>query len=116
MTGGVDRRFGKRAAAPAKSVGALGWVRSALRSGGEAASPAPGGTLEPSPEQALRLLQLFETSGKGWFWETDREGRVVYLTASVAGQLKRGLAELIGAEFHDLLAPDEGQEEATQRS
>jgi diguanylate cyclase (GGDEF)-like protein len=35
---------------------------------------------------ALRLVREFEEQGSGWFWQTDREGRVTYLSDKVAAQ------------------------------
>ena len=33
---------------------------------------------------AERLVREFESQGSGWFWETDREGRLTYLSRKVA--------------------------------
>ena len=49
---------------------------------------------------ALTLVHEFEEQGAGWFWQTDREGRVTYITRQVAERigdgrvLGRALAEL----------------------
>jgi len=40
---------------------------------------AIGGT----SKDALLLLQNYEESGRGWFWSTDAEGRITYLTEVV---------------------------------
>ncbi|MBM3927788.1 MAG: EAL domain-containing protein, partial [Sphingomonadales bacterium] len=33
------------------------------------------------------MVREFEEQGSGWFWQTDRDGYVTYLSAKVAGQL-----------------------------
>ena len=38
--------------------------------------------------EALLLLQNYEESGQGWFWSTDAEGRISYITESVATSLE----------------------------
>src|SRR5215475_6917819 len=44
--------------------------------GGEAAQPYP----HRLTNDTLLLLQNFEQSSQGWFWATDSEGRLTYLT------------------------------------
>jgi diguanylate cyclase (GGDEF)-like protein/PAS domain S-box-containing protein len=59
---------------------------------------AIGGT----SKEALLLLQNYEESGRGWFWSTDAEGRITYLTDSVCELLGRTRDELFGAPFPSL--------------
>lgn len=59
---------------------------------------AIGGT----SKDALLLLQNYEESGRGWFWSTDAEGRITYLTESVCELLGQTRDELIGAPFTSL--------------
>ena len=40
------------------------------------------------------LLAEFEASGKGWFWETDPDGTLTYISDSVAEVLGRDPADL----------------------
>ena len=35
---------------------------------------------------ARRLVTAYEAHGPGWFWQTDRSGRVTYLSAKVADE------------------------------
>jgi hypothetical protein len=60
-------------------------IRRILRTGG--ASPQE----ETAPEsgRAEALLHEFESSEKGWFWETGRDGTLAYISDSVAGVLGR---------------------------
>jgi diguanylate cyclase (GGDEF)-like protein/PAS domain S-box-containing protein len=60
----------------------------------------------------MLLLQNFEESGRGWFWSTDAEGRITYLSAAVCDLIGRPPSEVIGSSFIDLFGKDE---EATDR-
>ncbi|WP_260582677.1 hypothetical protein [Sphingopyxis sp. PET50] len=40
-------------------------------------------------QRALNLMRDFERAGRGWFWETDRHGALVYLSPTVAAKLGR---------------------------
>ena len=60
----------------------------------------------PPSERAEALLGEFETSGKGWFWETDREGKLSYISDSVPHELGREPADLIDRPFSDLISAD----------
>jgi len=79
--------------------------------------PAPGGTPPPSStassKQALLLLQNFEQSGRGWFWSTDDEGRITYLSDSVCEILGGPGSALIGSPFVDLFC--QGEEAASHQ-
>src|SRR3954467_2968881 len=64
---------------------------------------------EDSRQQSSRadaLLGEFETSGKGWFWETSREGKLSYISDSVAAALGREPADLIDRPFTDLISSE----------
>ncbi|MBZ6382571.1 putative bifunctional diguanylate cyclase/phosphodiesterase [Sphingomonas sanguinis] len=38
-------------------------------------------------QQAVKMIAEFEEHGTGWFWETDRQGRLTYLSKKVADDL-----------------------------
>ncbi|MGB5078532.1 MAG: EAL domain-containing protein [Sphingorhabdus sp.] len=59
-------------------------------------------TSATSSKEAVLLLQNFEESGRGWFWSTDAEGRITYLSDSVCEILGKQSAELVGTLFVDL--------------
>ena len=87
----------------------MGTIRRLLRSGGNSAD-------EESRLQSARadnLLQEFESSGKGWFWETTREGTLSYVSDSVAEALGRDPADLIDRPFTDLISTDTEEGSAT---
>ncbi len=63
-------------------------------------------------EQALALLNEFERSGQGWFWETDRGGAITYISDTLAEGLGKRADELIGLPMGSLVQPSEGEGEA----
>lgn len=81
--------------------------------------PAPTHLNSPPPssntsaKDAVLLLQNFEESGRGWFWSTDAEGRISYLSDSVCRLLGRPASEMIGAQFVDLFC--QGEEAASHQ-
>ena len=81
-------------------MGSLGRM---LRSGGNS-TPVES---RPQPSsRADNLLQEFESSGKGWFWETTREGTLSYISDSVAEALGREPADLLDRPFTDLISTE----------
>jgi diguanylate cyclase (GGDEF)-like protein/PAS domain S-box-containing protein len=78
------------------------------RGGSSAASALPSGPGATS-KQAVLLLRNFEESGRGWFWSTDNEGRITYLSDTVCQLMGRSAADVIGTSFTDLFCQsDEG--------
>jgi diguanylate cyclase (GGDEF)-like protein/PAS domain S-box-containing protein len=66
--------------------------------------------------QRLALLDQFEDSDIGWFWATDAEGHLSYLSASAARRLGKEPAALLGTAVSALfLADEEKDEERTAR-
>ena len=63
--------------------------------------------------RADKLLQEFENSGKGWFWETSRDGTLTYLSDSVAKSLGRETADLLERPFTDLTSSETEDGSAT---
>ncbi len=61
--------------------------------------------------RAEEILNDFEQTGQGWFWETDRRGSIVYVSATVAEVLGRKVEDLTGRSFTDLFVTDpDGQD------
>jgi hypothetical protein len=77
-------------------------LRKMLRNVGNSAPDDP----RPQSSRADALLGEFETSGKGWFWETGREGKLSYISDSVARALGREPADLIDRPFNDLISSE----------
>jgi diguanylate cyclase (GGDEF)-like protein/PAS domain S-box-containing protein len=59
--------------------------------------------------EALLLLRNYEESGQGWFWSTDAQGRLTYITASVARLMGRDRSALLGTLFTELFLPADSQ-------
>jgi diguanylate cyclase (GGDEF)-like protein len=58
-----------------------------------------------SDAEKIAMLDQLETSGLGWFWASDGEGRLTYITASLAERLDVELDELIGQPVARLFDP-----------
>lgn len=67
-------------------------------------------------QRALNLMRDFERAGRGWFWETDRDGRLVYISPTVAARLGRPLGELLGRPFTDIIRKRVGNDESEERT
>ncbi len=68
-------------------------------------------------DQAKAFLADLEESGRGWFWETDRNGNINYISGTLAAQLGKEAKDFVGIPFSNLISPvgAEDQEEG-QRS
>lgn len=79
-----------------------------------------GGTADASrgqaDQQALALLHDYEASGLGWFWATDAQGRITYISECVAEKLQRPPAELIAQPFHSLFVVDRDEDVGVERT
>ena len=61
--------------------------------------------------RAEEILNDFEQTGQGWFWETDRRGMLVYVSAPIGDILGCKASALVGRPFGELFEPDpQGQE------
>jgi len=67
-------------------------------------------------QRALNLVRDFERAGRGWFWETDRYGQLVYISPTIAAKLDRPLADLLGRPFTDLIRKRVGRDESEERT
>jgi diguanylate cyclase (GGDEF)-like protein/PAS domain S-box-containing protein len=89
-------------------------IMKGLRSA-KATAPAavPAGA---SAEQLVALMAEYEESGLGWFWETDADGRVLYLSPPVADLFGKSPDELRHTQFQSLFVTDPGADGATPRN
>jgi diguanylate cyclase (GGDEF)-like protein/PAS domain S-box-containing protein len=67
----------------------------------------------PHSARAEGLIAEFESSEKGWFWETDRDGTLSYISDSVARALGREPADLVDRPFSDLISTEAADGSAT---
>jgi diguanylate cyclase (GGDEF)-like protein len=66
-------------------------------------------------EFAARMVTEFEDHGTGWFWETDRQGRLTYLSRKVANELSPGRGDPLGCALTDVFQMD-SDAPATERT
>ena len=62
--------------------------------------------LDAEARKALTFVDEFENSGRGWFWETNAEGTLSYVSQQLADDFECEPAELLGRQFTDLLSVD----------
>lgn len=89
----------------------MGSIRGLLRTG-----RGDNSAQEETRPQSARsdgLIEEFETSGKGWFWETTREGTLSYISESVAEALGRATEDLVDRPFTDLISTETADGSAT---
>src|ERR1044072_3675752 len=87
----------------------VGSIRSLLRTGGNSSQEET----RPASARAEALIQEFESSGKGWFWETGRDGDLTYISESVAAALGRDPGDLLDRPFTDLISTETTDGSAT---
>jgi diguanylate cyclase (GGDEF)-like protein/PAS domain S-box-containing protein len=87
-------------------------VKSISRILGSGAKPAQEET-QPEGARAEALLEEFESSEKGWFWEAARDGTLSYISDSVARALGRETEDLVGRAFTDLISTEASDGSAT---
>lgn len=92
----------RRYPAPHKRRGgqlAIGGMKAALRSWVQ----RPDDSVRLPDDRAARLIREAEDHGPNWFWQTDRHGRVVYLSDKIADIFVAGNVDPVGAALTDLL-------------
>ena len=62
--------------------------------------------LDSEARKALRFVDEFENSGRGWFWETNAEGTLSYVSQQLADDMECEAKSLLGRQFNDLLSVD----------
>jgi diguanylate cyclase (GGDEF)-like protein/PAS domain S-box-containing protein len=77
-------------------------------------------TSTPSSRDEMRqthqLLRDYEQSGLGWFWSTDAEGRITYISESIASKLGKSSADLAGQPFHSLFILERDEDDPVSRT
>jgi diguanylate cyclase (GGDEF)-like protein/PAS domain S-box-containing protein len=96
--------WGKKGAEPDSSEGSGGLL------GAFRAQPA-GQNSNLSAQEALALLRNFEDSQRGWFWSTNGEGELTYVSESVCKILGRSLSDLLGCSLLELFYPPQRGDE-----
>ena len=68
--------------------------------------------LDSLAQKALHFVEEFESSGRGWFWETNPAGTLSYVSQQLADDFKTTPEALLGRQFTDLLSVDVGPGDA----
>ena len=70
--------------------------------------------LEALARKAQHFVDEFESSGRGWFWETDSLGTLSYVSHQLADDFRCEPEELLGRMFTDLLSVDTHAEDTIE--
>ncbi|MFM5916094.1 MAG: EAL domain-containing protein [Novosphingobium sp.] len=98
----------------AASPSAFGRFRSLLGGSADTAAASRAAALSGDElKQAVLLLQDYEASGLGWFWASNAEGMLTYVSQTVADVVGSTRAELIGRPIQSLFILERDEEEDT---
>ncbi|WP_435417390.1 EAL domain-containing protein [Parerythrobacter aurantius] len=86
------------------------------RSGDRAGSGEAYGAIGKADPRRLALLDDFESANLGWFWATDAECRLIYLSANAAAQILGETDEVLGKELSEIFVPDRDENDHEGRS
>lgn len=78
------------------------------KSGGILRGLRAGAASEMSDGDRLAMLDELEQSGLGWFWATDAEGNLTYLSGAIANRLQIPLADMLGKQLSNIFTPIDG--------
>jgi diguanylate cyclase (GGDEF)-like protein/PAS domain S-box-containing protein len=92
----------------------VGKLRGLLGRG--ATGESRGAAQSSDRHHALMLLHDYEASGLGWFWSTDGQGRVTYISECVAQKLGKSRAEVVGQLFHSLFIIERDEDDIVERT
>ena len=71
--------------------------------------------LDAQARKALRFIDEFENSGRGWFWETNAQGTLSYVSRQLADDFECEPVDLLGRQFTDLLSVDTESDSMEER-
>jgi diguanylate cyclase (GGDEF)-like protein/PAS domain S-box-containing protein len=89
-------------------------MRGLFKSGGAGKAAGAGGALGDDALRRLALLEDFESAGLGWFWASDAEGNLIYISESAATAIGKPTGEIVGMAVATLFTPDE--DESSERA
>ena len=98
-------------------IGKSGLARfGGLLKGRSAAAPSTTPSRPDPTAQALELFHDFEASGMGWFWATDAQGRITYISQCVPDRHGKTREELEGLPFHSLFVLERDEDDTVERT
>jgi diguanylate cyclase (GGDEF)-like protein/PAS domain S-box-containing protein len=96
----------------AASPSAFGRFRSLLGGGSDGDAARKAAALSGDElKQAVLLLQDYEASGLGWFWASNGEGQLTYVSQTVADAMGCTRADLVGRPLQSLFILERDEEE-----
>ncbi|WDF71897.1 EAL domain-containing protein [Novosphingobium sp. KACC 22771] len=95
--------------------GGIGLAAALRQLGIDRAGQAEQREMRHAQMRAEELLNEFEKTGQGWFWETDRKGALTYVSPNIIALLGREEADLIGRPLTELFVMQE-QEQVGERT
>jgi diguanylate cyclase (GGDEF)-like protein/PAS domain S-box-containing protein len=75
--------------------------------------PAPTGQ---ERHQALLLLRDYEASGLGWFWSSNAEGKITYVSSCIAERMGKSTSELLGQPVQSLFILQRDDDDQVERT
>jgi diguanylate cyclase (GGDEF)-like protein/PAS domain S-box-containing protein len=66
-------------------------------------------------QQAVQLLRDYEDSGIGWFWASNQQGLITYISDTVAQKMGRPRSELLGQPIQSLFVLDRDEDQTSER-
>lgn len=95
-------------------MGILKGLRQGKAAEDAASIPAPAS--RGDPERLLALLADFEDAGGGWFWETDAEGKITYISERIARLFSDSPESVLQTPFQRLFVADQSGDGGTPRN
>lgn len=96
---------------------ALGRFRSLLGNKSDAGASMPEQDLSSRDQQlAVALLHDYENSGIGWFWSSDAEGRISYVSECLADSIGKPRSELLGQPVQSLFILERDEDDTIERT
>jgi len=100
----------------ASSPSAFGRFRNMLGGSGSVDSTRKETALSGEElKQAVLLLRDYEASGLGWFWSTNQDGALTYISQTVSDATGCSRAELLGRPVQSLFILERDDDEALER-
>ncbi|MBS0482386.1 MAG: EAL domain-containing protein [Proteobacteria bacterium] len=94
---------------------ALGRFKNLLGSG-RGNTRAPTRLSSHEVDQALLLMRDYEESGIGWFWASDKDGRISYISDVVAQKIGTARSELLGLPIQSLFVLERDDDDGSERT
>jgi diguanylate cyclase (GGDEF)-like protein/PAS domain S-box-containing protein len=92
---------------------AMGRFRNLLSGGDGLRGPVASGQ---ELQQALLLLRDYEASGLGWFWSSDAEGQITYVSSCIAERMGKTSADLLGQPIQSLFILERDDDDQIERT